>query len=75
MNAAMNIFRVGTHAFCPVCGKPFTEAEKILAEHTDNFQCHHCWNPVRRMGVHKDSPARVTRAQSPVIPGAGKHRR
>ena len=64
-----------THAFCAVCGRPFTETEKLLAEHNNNFQCHHCWRPVRRMQAHTDSHYHAARAQGRVIPMAGKHRR
>jgi len=64
-----------THVFCAVCGRPFTEAEKILADHTQTFQCHHCWNPVRKLGAHGDSHHQPTHPRGRVVPMAGKHRR
>lgn len=63
-----------THMFCAVCGRPFSETEKMLAEQTNNFQCHHCWNPVRKINAH-DSNFHTGRAHGRVIPMAGKHRR
>ena len=64
-----------SHAFCAVCGRPFSETEKVLAEHTNNFQCHHCWRPVRKQQAHGDFQYHAARAQGRVIPMAGKHRR
>ena len=72
MRAAIK--KVETHSFCAVCGKPFSETEKVLAEYSNNFQCHHCWNPVRKISAH-DSNYHAARTQGLVIPMAGKHRR
>ncbi len=64
-----------THAFCPVCGRPFTEAEKVVADHTNNFQCHHCWRPVRKITAHGDPHFHATHSPGRLIPVAGKRRR
>lgn len=75
MKAQAEVAHSETHAFCPVCGRPFTEAEKVVAGHTNNFQCHHCWNPVRKIEAHGDSHYHAARSRGRVIPVAGKHRR
>jgi predicted amidophosphoribosyltransferase len=75
MKAHIQESRRDAHAFCPVCGKPFSETEKVVAEHTNNFQCHHCWNPVPRVEAHSDPHFRSARKPGRVIPLPGKHRR
>jgi hypothetical protein len=75
MKAHAKVERAEAHAFCPVCGKPFSETEKLLADRTFNFQCHHCWNPVRKIEAHGASHHHSARPQGRVIPMAGKHRR
>lgn len=63
------------HAFCSICGRPFSEAERVLAAHTNNFQCHHCWRPVRNLKARTDSHYHAARSQGRVIPVSSKHRR
>ncbi len=75
MKVDSRILHPEAHAFCPVCGKPFTETERVVADHTNNFQCHHCWNPVRKIESRKDSHFHAARMQGRVVPTAGKHRR
>jgi hypothetical protein len=38
------------HKECPVCGRPLSFLDVVLAEHDVRFQCHHCWNRVNATG-------------------------
>ena len=35
---------------CPICGKPFSIMDIVLAESTIAFQCQHCWSRVNATG-------------------------
>ena len=35
---------------CPICGRPFSAVDIVLAESDANFQCHHCWNRMQATG-------------------------
>ncbi len=58
---------------CPICGRPFSTLDLVLAEHDVTYQCHHCWNRVQATGagaipsaVHKQKKPRiVSRAAQP----------
>lgn len=36
---------------CPTCGRPLAVLEQMLAEHSPNYQCHHCWNRIHATGA------------------------
>ena len=45
---------MNTH--CPVCGRPFSTLEQLLAERDASYQCRHCWNRVGAFDVKKTKP-------------------
>lgn len=44
---------------CPICGRPFSMLDVVLADCDVRFQCPHCWSRVHATGpVRRDaSPA------------------
>ncbi len=53
---------------CPICGRPLTVLEQMLAEHTANYQCHHCWNRIHATGPVKP-PFETSQRKKPRILG------
>jgi DNA-directed RNA polymerase subunit RPC12/RpoP len=39
---------MSTH--CPMCGRPLSELESVLAERDAGYQCRHCWNRIQATG-------------------------
>jgi DNA-directed RNA polymerase subunit RPC12/RpoP len=62
-------------AFCPRCGRPFSEMEKMLSEHNPNHQCHYCWSSIRVVTARDPGPRHGARKSGRVIPLAGKQHR
>jgi hypothetical protein len=51
---------------CPICGRPFSAVDVVLAESDANFQCHHCWNRMQATGSARRS---MNGAKKPRIVG------
>ena len=57
------------NAHCPICGRPLTLLEQMLAECGDSYQCHHCWNRIHATGPVRP-PMAAERLKKPRIRGA-----
>ena len=44
-------------ANCPICGRPLSPVETVLAEHDAGYQCRHCWNT-----MHAAAPVKARAA-------------
>ena len=64
------------HKECPICGRPFSTLDLVLADREVGFQCHHCWNRVHATGP-VSSPLAQTQTRRPILKTrrAGSRRR
>lgn len=61
---------------CPICGRPFSLMDTVLADNDVNYQCHHCWNRIHATGAGTMPLAREGPNRSRTIPvgsARGKH--
>ncbi len=61
---------------CPICGRPFSVVDTVLADNDVGYQCRHCWNRVRATGTGALPSSRERHAKSRTIPvgsGRSKH--
>ncbi len=52
---------------CPICGRPFSLVDAVLADNDVGYQCRHCWNRVRATGAGTLPSARERHAKSRTI--------
>ena len=52
---------------CPICGRPITLPDLVLAESGGSYQCHHCWS---RVNATRPFESEIRRPRRPRLPAA-----